>query len=292
VFSVSAEAANKRLDALVREFGGLSQKKARLLCKLGGVAVDGVCAPPTARIREGSHVSFATEYIEAMLQIGLPIAFLDDDVMVLAKPPGLAVHAGPLVETSVADAVEPHYPKIGLAHRLDREASGLLLMGLSPESLATLGRAMERNEISREYEAIVHGALELEEQTIDLPLRVTDEPHGRKPKTIVDPDGLKSVSRVKVLSRRQDATHVRVTIDTGRTHQIRAHLHAIGHPLLGDPRYGDETANEHARATYGVHRTLLHAKQLRFAQPTTKGTITVTASDEPDFARIFPRRRS
>ncbi len=290
-FLVTQEAAKKRLDALLRELAGLSQKKARLLCALGGVAIDGVCSPATARVREGSEITIATEYVDLMLQLGLPVAFADDEVIVLQKPPGLAVHAGPLVDTSVADALQRELPGSGLAHRLDRDASGLLLVGRSPQALATLGNSMERNEISRDYEAIVHGNIEQDERTIDLPLLVTDEPHGRKPKTLVDDTGLPSVSKVTVLGRREGATHVRIALETGRTHQIRAHMQAIGHPLLGDARYGDQEANERARSTFGVHRALLHSKHLRFAQPTTGENIAVTATNEPDFARIFPNRK-
>jgi RluA family pseudouridine synthase len=290
---VAAERAGERLDALlhgieVEGLGALSRQKARRLCELGAVAVDGVLAAPTQRVHTGQEVAFAAPFVVLTLQLGIAVAFADAHTIVLHKPPGLAVHKGPLVDRSVADALAHTLPGSGLAQRIDREASGLLLIGRDPGSLATLGAAMERGDVTREYLAIVHGAVPTDARTIDLPLRVTDEPRGDRPKTIVDPQGQRSVSHLRVEDRRKDATLVRVRLETGRTHQIRAHLAAIGHPLLGDPRYGDPAANDKARATFGIDRTMLHGARLTFPDVATGERIEVTAMHEPDFARLFP----
>lgn len=290
---VPAEAAGGRLDALLHgqplpDGSTLSRHAARELCSLGAVAIDDVVAGPTSRLREGAVVAFAPAHVALSLQLRLAVVHDADGALVLHKPPGLAVHAGPLVDRSVADSLARCLPGAGLAQRLDREASGLLLVGRSPEALRSLGAAMESGAIDREYLAAVHGEPTFDSRTIDLPLKVTDEPRGDRPKTIVDPQGQRSVSHATVVARRKGAALVRVRLETGRTHQIRAHLAAIGHPLLGDPRYGDPQANERARATFGVHRTMLHGARLAFPAPASGTPVTVLAWHEPDFLRLFP----
>jgi RluA family pseudouridine synthase len=294
---VPAERQGERLDALLQgadcaELGTLSQKKSRQLCALGAVAVDDVVADGTTRLRAGNVVSFAAEHAALSIDLGIAVAFADDAVLVLHKPAGLAVHTGPLVETCVAGALARELPGAGLAQRLDREASGLLLCGRTTEALRALGIAMEGGTIEREYLAIVAGELAGEERTIDLALRVTDEPRGDLPKTVVDPQGARAVSHVTVVDRRAGATLVRVRLETGRTHQIRAHLAAVGHPLLGDPRYGDRGANDRARATFGTHRTLLHGTRLVFPHPQRGERVEVVATHPADFARLFPHLRA
>ena len=101
-----------------------------------------------------------------------------------------------------------------------------------------------------------------------------------------------SIRTCAVVERRTGATLIRVKLETGRTHQIRAHLAAIGHPLLGDPRYGDRNANDKAKATFGTHRTLLHGERLRFPLPGSGERIEVTSAHEPDFVRMFPHLRT
>jgi RluA family pseudouridine synthase len=282
---VGAAQAGSRLDALLH--GELSRTAARRLCEIGAVAIDGVRAEANARVREGQEVT-RPALTDLSLRLGIAVAFADQQVLVLHKPPGLAVHGGPLVDHSVADALLRELPGAGLAQRIDREASGLLLAGLDAASLKALGEAMERGEIEREYLAVASGVFADDERTIDLPLRVTDEPRGDRPKTVVDPNGQRAVSHVTVVARRKEHTLVRVRLETGRTHQIRAHLLAIGHPLLGDPRYGDPQANAKARATFGTARALLHGARLCFPHPVSGERIEVTAWLEPDFIRLFP----
>lgn len=280
--------ANARLDAVLHAMQPqLSRTVARQLCELGAVAVDGVRAHATERPRAGSSLQFAAETVALTLQLGLPVQYADPDVMVLHKPAGLAVHAGPLVDDSVAQRLEA-LPGSGLAHRLDRGTSGLLLVGCHAAALRSLAAAMAAGAIAREYLAIAAGVIADDERTIDLPLRATDEPRGNQPKVLVDRDhGQPAITHVHVRDRRADCTLLEARLETGRTHQIRAHLAAIGHPLLGDPRYGDAAANLKAHQTFGIDRPMLHSFRLRLPLPRDGDVIELQAMHEPDFARMF-----
>jgi RluA family pseudouridine synthase len=285
--AVDDACAGERLDALLHGLAGLSRAAARRLAAIGAVAVNGVRASGAGRVRSGDVVAWQPETQELALQLGVPVAFADGDALVVHKPPGLAAHGGPLVDDSLAARLQA-LPGSGLAHRLDRGASGLLLVGRSPRALAALALAMEQGRIERDYLAIAHGVLADDARTIDLPLYATDEPRGDRPKVIVDRErGQRAVTRLAVVARGKDCTLVRLSLETGRTHQIRAHLRAIGHPLLGDPRYGDAAANDRAHRTHGTGRPLLHGERLRFPQPTSGAPIEVRAFHEPDFARLF-----
>lgn len=149
---------------------------------------------------------------------------------------------------------------------------------------------MERGEVEREYLAVANGAIERDAFAIDLPLLVTDEPQGNQPKVLVDRErGQRAVTHLVVEARGKQFSLVRLRLETGRTHQIRAHLRAIGHPLLGDPRYGDAAANERARSTHGIDRAMLHCDRLVAPRPSDGARIEARAFAEPDFARLFAR---
>jgi RluA family pseudouridine synthase len=195
------------------------------------------------------------------------------------------------VRDSVAERLEKAFPGSGLAHRLDRGASGLLLVGKNGETLRSLAAAVEERRVERVYLAVVLGAIE-GERVIDVPLRILDEPMGDAPKAVPDSSGLPARTLVRSLERLRDCTLVEARLETGRTHQIRAHLKAIGHPILGDPRYGDPAANARARETHGIARPLLHAHRLAFDHPRTGEHLSFEAAREPDFERLVTETRS
>ena len=291
-FAAHGSDVGARLDAFVhRHADALSRHQSRALCAAGGVAIDGVRSEPAARLRDGDVVCWRTANLDLTLQLRLAVVHCAAGVLVVHKLPGVAVHRGPLVADTVAERIAAALPHAGLAQRLDRLASGLLLFGTEPAALAALSAAMQQDRIERHYLGIAAGHVAGDRRTIDLPLRVTDEPQGDRPKVVVDEHGQRAVTHLEVVTRSRDATLVRLRLETGRTHQIRAHLAAIGHPLLGDPRYGDRDANASAHRTHGIARVLLHCERLVFAAPGDGARVDVCATVEPDFARLFPQLR-
>lgn len=281
--------AGARLDAVVRAWcPGVSLQRAREACRLGCVAVSSVRGDAAQRLRAGDLVALRPALLDLSLEVGAAVVCDQGGILVLHKLPGQAVHAGPLVDDPVAERLQRALPGSGLCQRLDRPASGLLLCGRDADSVAAISQAMERGEIEREYLAVAHGVIERDEGTIDQPLRITDEPRGDRPKVVVDREqGQRAVTHVTVVARGKSSTLVRLRLETGRTHQIRAHLRAIGHPLLGDERYGDPEANAIAHRTHGVARALLHCARLALAAPANGERVEVDAFVEPDMARMF-----
>lgn len=226
----------------------------------------------------------------------LDVLYEDDALLVVDKPAGLACHAGTLVESdSLAARVAARLAAAGragvaagLAQRLDRGVSGVVPFGIGAEALRALAASVESGAARKTYLAIVSGVVRADSGTIDVPLRVTDEPMGNRPKTLPDPErGLPAITRFRVVRRFEDASLLEVTIETGRTHQIRAHLLFLGHPISGDPRYGEPARDARLRETFGIDRPLLHASRLSIPHPVTGAIVTAEAPLPPDFARLL-----
>lgn len=283
----------ERVDNALHDLApSISRRVARALVESGGVACRGVRAQARDRARRGEELKYFAETIETTIALRLGVFYEDINFLIINKPPGLAAHAGPLVEDSLAARISNLIKGAGLAQRLDRGSSGLMLIGKNREALASLARKLESGSIGKYYRTIVAGRVEPDELRIDAPLRVTDEPMGNRPKVVIDRDGGQPArTHARVLARFERYSYLEVTIETGRTHQIRAHLASAGHAILGDPRYGtpeggDARRNEWARDTLGVARPLLHCHRL--VVPRDDGeTVDREAWMEPDFARTL-----
>lgn len=288
---VPPEAEGERLDVLLAEPLG-SRSRAQRLIAAGQVLVDGAAAPKRHRVAPGETIEVDvtdTRPSPPAARGDVPIVFEDDDVLVVDKPPGLVVHPAPghhgttLAELLAGRAAGGAPERPGIVHRLDRDTSGLLVVARTEEAHRALKRELEAREIEREYVALVSGRPPARTGTIDAPLG-RDRRRRTRQSTDTD-DPRPAVTHFAIEEELPGFTLLRVTLETGRTHQIRAHLLAIGHPVAGDPEYG--TAGE-----LGLPRQFLHARRLAFTHPRTGERVELTSPLPGDLASALTGLRS
>lgn len=247
----------------------------RLLRK-GKIRVDGGRVKQNYRIVGGEELKLPAITVAAQQKVNVPAAFAeqiaksiiheDDDLLVLNKASGHAVHGGTDVQVGVIEALRhlfPELPDIELVHRIDRETSGLLLVAKNPATLRHLQEVLRDREadIKRRYLALVDGYWPEDLTVSHTPLRRTSRA------TLARPDGDRAETRFRVVQRfGQEATLVEARLLTGRKHQIRVHCQDAGHPIGGDARYGNPGFNQ-VVAGHGVRGMMLHAYQLEVPVP-------------------------
>jgi 23S rRNA pseudouridine1911/1915/1917 synthase len=289
-----AEDAGARLDAFLAGPLG-SRARAQRLIEEGAVRVDGAVVPKRHRVEAGETVDVdvgpeATAHPErAAPPPGIAVRYEDDDLLVVDKPPGVVVHparghqTGTLAQALAEVAAGGEPGRAGIVHRLDRDTSGLLVVARSPAAHRRLKAALQRRAIVREYVALVEGRPPARTGTIDAPI---GRDRRRRTRMSTDTDDPRAaVTHFAIEEALARTTLLRVRLETGRTHQIRAHLRAIGHPVAGDPEYG--TAGR-----LGLERQFLHAARLRFAQPFTGDLVEVTSPLPDDLAAALERARA
>ena len=277
---------DKALATLVPEF---SRSYLQQLMAEGAVRLRGaVAGKPAARVSAGDRLRVElrpTQQAMAFVAQTMPldIAYEDDDLMVIRKPAGLVVHpaagnwSGTLLNGLLAHhAMAASLPRAGIVHRLDKDTSGLMLVGKSRRAVDALVRAIAAREVQREYLALGHRGWK-RESPIDVVLAIGRDPAQRLRMAALRDDhpGAKSArTTVRVLDTNEQACLVGCKLHTGRTHQIRVHMAWLGHPLVGDSLYG-------GRPLWGLQRQGLHAARLRLAHPVS-GTELVFTCDPPD----------
>ena len=283
---VTPDEAGKRADLVVAHHSGFSRALIADAARRGDVRVNGAAV-------KGSHVLAAGDVLEAHVEaraplrvepeaIDLTIVYEDDDVIVVDKPAGMVTHpahgatSGTLVNALLAhtgslpgDAV-----RAGLVHRLDRDTSGLLVVAKTQQALSALGKAMKARRISREYLGLVAGIPQHPKGTIDG--AVGRDPHNRLKYTITA-DGKPAVTHYEVRERLRNAAEVAFRLETGRTHQIRVHMAALGHPLVNDPIYGKTDPRVE------LPGQALHASRLAFRHPRTRRDLEFHSDPPPEY---------
>lgn len=226
------------------------------------VAGDTVRIPPLLSQEEKEDITVPERVIEALAQC---ILFEDDAILVINKPSGIAVHKGSGFSYGVVEAFKQkagRYASVELAHRLDRDTSGCLLMAKNGEALRELHASIRSREMSKQYVALLCGRLQPDELTVSVPLSANRLKGGER-MVLPDKEGKEAETYIRLRERYNETSLVDIRIPTGRKHQIRSHAAHIGHPVAGDSKYGDKSFNQHLREQ-GVTRIFLHAASLSF----------------------------
>ena len=277
----------RRLDAVVAAHAGVSRAAAARLIDGGSVSVGDRSRPRSHRVAAGDvvRVEVPVDRVESAPQpdagIDVRVRYEDPWLVVVSKPAGLVVHPGPghpegtLVNALLARAGRPAgggLERPGIVHRLDAGTSGLMIVAKDPAVHERLVDMLAAREVTRVYLALVDGAPGTDTGTIDAPIGRSQR--DRKRMAVVD-GGRDAVTDFRVLQRFRDTTLLEVRPRTGRTHQIRVHLAAAGHPVVGDSVYG---RNRKRAARLGLTRPFLHAASLRFEHPIRSEVIEI---DDP-----------
>ena len=274
---VPETAAGERLDRFVAALPGVgSRAAAERLLAAGAVSVDGEAHPKSHRLSGGEDVRVEGDALQEPEAIPPPevrIAYEDDHLLVVDKPAGLVVHpaaghsSGTLVQGLAGRTAGGDPTRPGIVHRLDRDTSGLLIVARTDEAYEGLRGLVRRHGLEREYLALVRGRPRSRSGRIEAPIgRDRRDPKRRSLDTDTPKDAITHFEVVELLPAH---ALLRVHLETGRTHQIRVHLAAIGLPIAGDPVYGT--------SEQGLRRQFLHAARLAFVHPVTGERVDVTS---------------
>jgi len=307
-FVVPGALSGERLDRALALLTGRPRSEIGRVIAAGGVTVSGTETPQQSRhLKEGELITVVIEELEVEAQaataasageVSFEVVYVDDDVIVVDKPVDLVTHPGAGIHaTTLVAGLLSIYPELaglpeqgfgsslrpGIVHRLDKETSGLLVVARSPRAYVSLTGQLAARTAKRTYLALVIGSLQSASGLVDAPI-------GRSPrdptKMAVVREGRQARTSYAVLRRFSKplvATELELQLETGRTHQIRVHLAAIDHPVLGDSRYGG------ARRSSGVDRLMLHASRLGFIHPGSGELLEFQATPPDGYVNALER---
>ncbi|CAN5657482.1 RluA family pseudouridine synthase [soil metagenome] len=272
-FIVEAGETEERLDRLAAQRLDLSRSVVQRLIKDGLLLVEGEERSPSYKVSGGESVEAQVADTNlAAESIPVPVVFEDEYLLVVDKPAGLVVHPGAgnptgtlvnaLLERGIAGGEDPVRP--GVAHRLDRDTSGLMMLAKGEPAYTRLVEMLSRRAVRRIYRTVVEGNKLPPSGTVDAPVGRDPE----NPTLMAAGVGKPAVTHFEKLRETGEYTMLRVRLETGRTHQIRVHLSAIGHPVYADPLYGEAIEDS---------RLWLHAEKLAFEHPVTGAAVEFTA---------------
>ena len=279
VYRVDEGADGARLDSFLSETAGLTRSHAQRLIESGAVLVDGRTRAKNYRICSGNEIVYTEREPETCdvvpQNIPLDIVYEDDDIIVVNKPKGMVVHPAPgNTDGTLVNALLWHCGdslsgingvlRPGIVHRIDKNTSGLLMVAKNDRAHVFLAEQIKEHSFERIYETVVIGNMKAQSGTIDAP--IGRHPTDRKRMAIV-PGGRHAVTHYEVIRIYDGFSHLRVRLETGRTHQIRVHMASIGRPVLGDRVYGSGKNKFEAENRELLCGQCLHARTLGFIHP-------------------------
>jgi 23S rRNA pseudouridine955/2504/2580 synthase len=285
---VGEESEAQRIDNfLLRQLKGVPKSHVYRVLRSGEVRVNSGRVKPDYRLQVGDRVRLppirVSQRKAPARPLEFPIVHEDPAILVVDKPSGVAVHGGSGVSHGVIEALRAARPQakfLELAHRLDRDTSGLLLIAKKRSALVELHRMLREGEVDKVYLAVVKGNLAKKTLEMRESLHKYVTASGER-RVSVHEEGRSAVTRVRRLKAAADYSLLEVELLTGRTHQIRVHLAHAGHPVLGDDKYGDFALNR-TLAKQGVQRLFLHAARLGFRHPLSGESVKLESPLPPE----------
>ena len=296
IFTVSEEQAGERIDRfLCDSISDLTRSAVQRIIEEGGVQVGFLAVTKNYKLRAGDRITVQvpeTRELEVLPQeIPLDVRYEDDDLLVVNKPKGMVVHPAPgNPDGTLVNALLWHCRgslsgingviRPGIVHRIDKDTSGLLIVAKNDFAHLSLAQQIQAHSFSREYRTVVYGRFQTESGTVDAP--IGRDSADRKKMAVTQKNSKPAVTHFFVEHPYRNFTHLRVQLETGRTHQIRVHMAYIGHPVAGDPVYGPK------KVITSLHGQCLHAGHIGFLHPRTRQKIEID-SELPDYFISFLR---
>ncbi len=297
IISVAPEKAGERIDKIIcGAIDSLSRSAVQKIIDEGGVSVGGVIISKNYKVRANDMIKLivpeAKELEVTPENIPLDIRYEDRDLLVVNKPKGMVVHpAAGNYDGTLVNALLYHCKdslsgingviRPGIVHRIDKDTSGLLIVAKNDMAHISLAEQIKAHSFTREYQSVVYGRMKNESGTVDAP--IGRHPVDRKKMAVTPKNSKNAVTHFSVINEYKDFTHLKLRLETGRTHQIRVHMSYIGHPVAGDAVYGPKKVIEY------LSGQCLHAGLIGFKHPRTNEYIEIE-SELPEYFTDFLRR--
>ena len=288
---ISCNNSGERLDMfLASNLEGLSRSAAQKLIASGGVTLKGKSVTKNHRTASGEEFTVMRsdapeDSVASPQDIPLTVMYEDDDIIVINKPRGMVVHPAPgHHDGTLVNALLSHcggslsgiggVKRPGIVHRIDKDTSGLCIAAKNDRAHLALAAQLSSRTLTREYDAVVRGAMNAEKGTVDAP--IGRHPTDRKRQAVTQMNSRPAVTHYELVTAYRGYSHIRCRLETGRTHQIRVHMAHIGYPIIGDVVYGSK------KTEFSLTGQCLHARKLMFVHPSTNEQMTIT-TDLPEY---------